>query len=218
MRLTSLFGVALAGASVTGLVACGDEGVSDQAANEASVEVPAFVQELIDADFPADGEIHEQSVGEIMILPDTSVCYSPDGFAVDSSKLFGALGQKKNVLSGSRLRPALDGQCSFGGDTVLMKGFRSDNREGTPYRLTLAVWQGNAAWIGSVERQVGKLHPRYQPHDYSEEPEFLDTKPRAPPSMDERLEFAVSSSIHLDASDLSGRFIENISKGKAKKS
>jgi hypothetical protein len=196
-------------ALVTVLVCCKGEAEPSDDRTASSFEAPAFVQELIETDFPADGKIHVQSVGEITISPDTWVCYSPDGFVVDPRKLFAALGQKENVLSGSRFRPALDGQCNLGSDMVLMKGLRSENREGAQYKLTLAVWQGNAAWVGGVERLDHEWHPRFDPTNAIDD-DFLDIRPRPRPTEEESLEFAISASSQLDAMDLSELFIETI--------
>ncbi len=149
MRLMALVAAALA------LAGCGGGG----APVSAGVEVPAAVQAMMAAEFPADGEIHVQSRGKIVIEPETPTCYFENGFIVEPQSLFDALGQVKSLSTGaSRLQPATrDSQCEFQADTVLIWGRESANRNGEPYKLVLAVWQGDpakdgAVWVGGVER------------------------------------------------------------------
>ncbi len=149
-----------ASALVMGLAGCESDAEPGDVLTEAPLELPAFVQELIDTDFPADGEIHVRNVGGITISPDTPICFWPDGFWVDANELFEALGQQASVSSGSRLRPAVEGQCDLRDDLVLIKGVHSTRTPHGSYQLTLAVWQSGAAWVGSIGRSPRGQKPR----------------------------------------------------------
>ena len=74
------------------LCGCGDNG------GAAKVPlVPPQVQQMMDAQFPADGQIHIQSKGRIRIKPETSVCEIWP--AVSESKRADYFGIKSDDLS-----------------------------------------------------------------------------------------------------------------------
>lgn len=164
----------LAMGSLLALAACGQQAPKQTEGGDpnwkppkAAVEVPDEIKKIAAMPFPADGTIHViASKGRIEIKPDTPVCYMPDGFFIESSKLFRALGQPFSTQEGDRIQPAAKGQCRFTDNVVLFRGKYSENRNGAPYKLVLAVWQGNmstdrsAYWIAGIERLNG-LRPEH---------------------------------------------------------
>lgn len=162
----------------------------------ADLSVPLSVQKMMQGVIPADGRVHVRSYGRIAIEPATAVCYFPDGFTVNNDDLFRALGQSTIIPSGSgRLQPATPERCKLGRDTVFMNGIHVVNRMGRPYKLVLAVWQGDptkggAVWVGGVERDI--------------DPNNADTWGELPWRMGKsRIEEAIQPAIHL----LSDEFI-----------
>jgi hypothetical protein len=134
---------------------------------EAAVVVPEAIKKIAATPFPADGKIHVIGTkGRIEIKPETPVCYMPDGFFVESRKLFEALGQPSATDEGGRIQPAAKGRCKFSKDVVLFNGGIGDNRNGKPYKLVLSVWQSDAStdgaayWIAGIERLNG-LRPEH---------------------------------------------------------
>lgn len=119
-------------------------------------DVPEAVTALMAKEFAADGQVHVQSREKIVIKPETAVCYI-GGYFPNSTELFKALGQSASTQSGSRMRPAREERCKSERDAVLSYGTQTPNRSGKPYKLVLAVWQGDVAkggayWVGGVER------------------------------------------------------------------
>jgi hypothetical protein len=143
------------------LVMVVSSGCSSEATKPKAV-VPDFVQKLINAPFAADGQVHVQSRGRLVMGDETAVCYFPDGFSINSGLFFPAFGQSPDAPWGDRKQPAVQGRCDFTKDMVLIKGTQTLNRNGKPYKLALAVWQGDvdsgkgAYWVGGVERLEGK--------------------------------------------------------------
>jgi len=158
------------------LAACGEDNKEPPELQEPqlppeAVAVPALVQQMMDARFPADGEIHVQSKGKITITPDTPVCEMvlavPPGdqagyFGINSRPLFEPLGQSwgRRGGGGDRQISAAEPACHKPG-SVIIYGRITDNRHGDPYKLVLAVWQDDpvkegAVWVGGVERLKGE--------------------------------------------------------------
>ena len=157
-RMGPLLGLALLAGAL-----CGCGGASD------IPDIPDVVETMMAAKFPADGQIHVQSQGKIAIKPETAFCTFPDSFGIDSDamiKLFRMLKQPTTHPSGSgRWGLPVDkySDCKLA-DAVLVAGSQLQNRQGKPYKLVLAVWQGDpgkggAVWVGGVEREAGMLHP-----------------------------------------------------------
>jgi hypothetical protein len=163
-------------ASVLGLSACGagevGAGGSGNGGSGDVAQVPAEVAQLITVDFPADGQVHVQSQGRFSIKPTTLFCemdasVSPEirslgisGVGIDGVKLteaLSALGQDYYLDGSPRQRTVQSGQCSGAGEAAFYRGYAQNNRTGQPYKLILAVWQGDpasggAVWVGGVER------------------------------------------------------------------
>jgi hypothetical protein len=176
-------------------------------------DVPDAVKTMMAAEFPADGQIHVQSRGKIVIKPETPVCrhWKKDGdFGVGSAKLFLALRQADAGPDGSeRQLDAAEAGCRQS-KSVVTFGRRFNNRNGEPYKLVLAVWQGDpakggAVWVGRVERAVG-----IRPEQMRKQP-FRDGIP--PPSwvrnsQDRR--YQIEKSQELDVKDLSLAFLQSL--------
>ena len=181
------------------LIGCSGSGPGEDAA--AAVEPPMPVQRVLDQKFPADGQIHVRTEGEISIRADTPVCYRSDGFPVNAVALFRALGQPSSNESGSsRLEPAEHGRCQFRDDTVLIWGQSEPDRASESYKIRLTVWQGRSFWSGAISRTTSNLHPRSQRV-------FVDMEQLAKPIP---VEVRLAASMDGDIADLSQKFTDYI--------
>lgn len=153
-----------------GLIACGNLGTGHSVGE--TTELPAIAQDIIDADFPAGGRLHVRTKGTFQVAPEILLCEmdaSVDptltelgitGVGIDGVKLAEAirsLGQSDYLDGSSRQRIIRSGHCSDDGKNIIYRGYALLNRTGAPYKLVLAVWQGDpsrdgAVWVGSVER------------------------------------------------------------------
>lgn len=149
-------------ALIIGLTACEGEASPGEMQADASLEVPDFAQEWIDSDLATDGEIHVRSTGEIIISPDTPVCFWPGGLWIDADELFASLGQVKSDSSGSRLKLIQGGDCGSSDDSVLIKAVRTQAAGGLPYKLVLVVWQNDAAWVAAIQRTSETPRPGFE--------------------------------------------------------
>lgn len=124
--------------------------------------------------FPADGEIHlVHSVGAFQVEPDTQFCTFRPGYGIDGTTLSDALndrGQSTYWNGSPRTNCSTDNLKFFGRpaelkrNAVFMRVTHSENAIGQPYKLVLAVWQGDpakggAAWVGGVERNPDTYLP-----------------------------------------------------------
>ena len=137
-------------------------GCKEDAAIYKTVAVPAFVQQMIDADFPADGAIHVQSRRKFTITENTYFCTYRRGFGIGGiDDALERMGQKSRYrgegIAGENPTP----ECVEGaaGDRIFVAGNKTMNRNGKPYKLVIAVWQGDTIWIAKLER-IGSLHPK----------------------------------------------------------
>jgi len=177
-------------------------------------DVPDSVQKMMEAEIPADGQIHVRSRRRIIIRQETPTCYFSDGFIVDSGDLFRALGQRRTLDTGTgRLQPVdSESQCSIEPTTVFMRGVKLPNRQGTPYKLVLTVWQGDqerggAAWVGGIERPDG-VRP-----DSRELQAFRDGLPSPSWAREsEDRDYRIGVSVERDVNDLSEAFTRDVSK------
>lgn len=174
----------------------------------AESHAPPAIEQLMEADFPTDGQIHVQRRGAFRITPKTVVCYFPDGFSVDSQALFRALGQTSVSPGGSDRQIVMSDYCAGQPAHVAIKGVQLRNRNGRPYKLVLAVWQGDpttggAVWVGGVERLEGR---------YPEKPLLrgLEGEPLDPA---EELERQIRNSINFDTHGLSNDFVSYLTEG-----
>ena len=156
---------------LSSLTACGPNGESAQE------QVDLQIEHVLDDAIPGDGSIHVVNRGRFVIGLETVFCsYSP-GFGVDGTMISDALqsmGQSTYLPRTSKGNGALRGSGHYfgpdlapekqsseclSGDPVLIRGIKTLNRSGKPYRLTLVVRQGDALWQGIVDRAAGTLHP-----------------------------------------------------------
>jgi hypothetical protein len=157
--------VGLAAFPIIGAVAASAlQGCDDRQVNRAKVpefvqhQVPEFVQQMMDADFPADGRGHVRVRGKFRIDPTTAFCTFRPGYSLDAEQLNAALrqmGQNPYYEGGSRTHPANGSRYCIPGRSVFVRAVPTANRQGGPYKLILAVWQGDAAWTGAIERLNG---------------------------------------------------------------
>ncbi len=179
----------------------------------AEPRAPVEIQKLMAADFPADGQIHVQSRGNFVISSETAVCRAArniDRSLEDSAPRFlgPGLGEagaaKSSGLSAELGKDLGNGQiCRSDGVNITNQWRLKLNRNGRPYELVLAVWQGDPAeggafWVGAVERMPGRYHP----------------KSFAIAGEDGRDvgERQWQSSVALDGAELSGMFVNILSK------
>lgn len=163
--------LALLAAGTLALSGCGDDEPPgwdrpvEQAAPVKPFVVPAAIEQLMATEFPADGQIHViRAVGRFDIRPETVFCSGRDGFVLDGSavsELLRRLGQQDH-LNGSNRSSGITNETPFcrSGNPILVKGRQSNNRDGQPYKLVLAVWQGDTRWVAGVERVEGGPRPR----------------------------------------------------------
>ena len=152
------------------LGACGSGSGAGSGSAKPEVAVPAFVQRMVDADFPADGQIHVQSRGKFVIDLKTGFCTFPNSFGVSTeawNEIFLALKIPSSTPEGVGRANGPVAGCNHTAlpNTVKSRGLQLTNRNGQPYKLVLTVWQGDpakggAVWVGEVERTPQHLHRR----------------------------------------------------------
>jgi hypothetical protein len=186
-------------------------GCSNDAPSASSVPaVPPLIETMMAKDFPADGQIYVESRGAFVVNNDTMFCRHLNGLMVQpeaANKLFKKLGQPATLKGGyPRVngKVGVDRECDLP-DQMFVKGEQTTNRQGKPYKLVLAVWQGDpskggAYWVGGVERLEGEhlpnpdiLHPIEPPANYKPDKRQL-----------------ISGSISADISDLSEKFVTDV--------
>ena len=182
--------------------------------------VPDTVQKMMDAEIPADGKIHVQRLRQIIIKPVTDVCdmwlAAPESaryryFGINSDDLFRPLGQSSTGDGGDRQISAKAKVCADP-TSVVIYGLKTSNRDGAPYKLVLAVWQGDqerggAAWVGGIERSDG-VRP-----DSRELLPFRDGLPSPSWAREkEDREYRIGVSVERDVHDLSEAFTHDVIK------
>jgi hypothetical protein len=144
------------------LMGCGG-GANEKPAQALILTVPTHIQKAMAADFPADGKIHVQRVGTIEIKSDTPICSYKGEIGLVTGDLFSALGQSWSDKNGSaRTQHADRDECKVRVDSVFIYGNKTNNRNGTPYQLVIAIWQGDAVWVGGIERLDGLRPDNYE--------------------------------------------------------
>lgn len=133
--------------------------------------VPDIVQHMMAVEFPADGQVHVHSSGKFHVEAATAFCTFPGSFGISSdawNDLFVRLDQPTTAPEGhGRANGPVEGcDGSMPKSTIKDMGVQLSNREGEPYKLALAVWQGDPAaggayWVGGVER-LGRLNPKIE--------------------------------------------------------
>ena len=159
----------------TGLAGCG--GLGDAANKFPVPPIPDAVKSAMAAPFPDDGRVHVTATkGKFVIKPETPFCGFPTGGGLTNEALetlFQRLGQPREFNS-QRAGKQWRGNPEFGdkyggwmecytGNPIANYSETSPNRSGKPYRLMLAVWQGDvgrggAMWVAGVERKDERWH------------------------------------------------------------
>ncbi len=184
--------------------------------------LPPTVRVAINAPFPDDGQLHVQSRGRFVIRPETMSCRAPrqieKSLAAGAPRFLGpGLGeasQKSAGVSGI-LGEIVDGKsCTDDGVNIIDHWQLLFNRAGKPYKLVLAVWQGDPAkggayWIGGVERSVDRLRPELNKPDLMG---FEGGRISHEIDLNRRL----NGSIARDMSELSVAFVASIRMGELK--
>jgi hypothetical protein len=178
---------------------------------------PTAVQKMLDAEFPADGRIHVQSRGRFELKPETFFCVHRPGSGLDGGLVRQALasvGQsdywngapRANGRFGEKASSRCDAKRT--GNPIFVHGIDAPNRTGKPYRLTLAIWQGDAAWVGVVERTDG---PR--PDALAQNVPVNDGPGMFSATQDElRKKARMEHSKLLDYNEISGIFLSKVTK------
>jgi hypothetical protein len=156
-----VLGVVMVGAAMLG--GCGGDKANDPV-SVAKAALPVAVQTMVDAPFAEDGEIHVQARGAFVVKAEAAICAVRA--EIDPSLKKGAPGFYDPGLDGheggSLNEPLRNGTiCADNGQNLVSHWKLLKNRNGTPYKLVLAVWQGDVAkggavWVGAVERLDGK--------------------------------------------------------------
>jgi hypothetical protein len=126
---------------------------------------PEFVQQAMFAPISADGVIHVQRRGRFEIKPETEFCTYFPGIAMnfeELEKMLKSIGQVTSYKGGQRINGAFGKEVSSDcrpnatHPAVYTMIVQTTNRNGAPYKLIFAAWQGRAMWVGGLERPDGK--------------------------------------------------------------
>lgn len=192
---------------VFGFLGAGAASVLGGCSSAESASIPAFVQAMMDADVPDDGRIHVEQRGRIRISPASLQCIAParinDGLAqldvrfagIGLRDVYTALGQP-DYINGSSRHGQLGDRCEDNGENQVVQWVLTSNRNGEPYRLALAIWQGSDNyWIGQVIRSGNR-------------PEIKDFPPyRVGPRSRSKV------SVEVDRKELSSLFVKYFTSG-----
>jgi hypothetical protein len=170
------------------------------------VPVPEFVRQMMSVDFPADGRMHVQARGRFRIGPTTALCTFRPGYGLDTPQLIETL-----TRMGQQYRNGQAGvsQRCLQGQPVFVLARPENNRLNGPYKVIVAVWQGNAVWMGAIERLNG-VRPEFE----SARP-FRDGLPPLTPwartNFDREVrDYRAGLSVERDISDLSRAVLARI--------
>lgn len=116
------------------------------------VPAPQFVQQMMSADFPADGQVHVQARGTFQITSTTAICTFRPGWGLYWRQAMEAF---PNMRQQYRNGQAGVGDECIQGQPIFVLARPENNRLDTPYKVILAVWQGDAACVAGIERTDG---------------------------------------------------------------
>lgn len=144
-----------------------------QDSRNARFEMPEFVRAAVERPAPADGRVQVWSRGRIEVRPETYFCSKDPivqatlrGRGVRGAGLVGlrdyleSLGLPADRHGTGPNAPAASSTCENAKDVVVEQAIVGLNAHGGPYRLTLAFWHGDTAWVGTVERKDGGPRPQ----------------------------------------------------------
>jgi len=117
--------------------------------------MPSHVQKLAKAAHLVDDRLYIQRQGKLTIRPTTKFCSFRKGFHLDGIVLSNALEHHKQSASPERTNGIAGESDCKAPDTIYIYGFKSDNRQGRPYTLNYAVWQGHSASVITLTRPDG---------------------------------------------------------------
>jgi hypothetical protein len=203
--MRALGAILMIGFSLSG---CGS-GAEDGSA-QPPVVIPSFVQKMVDADFAADGQIHVQSVGKFEIKPTSMQCIADPEIADSLVKLnvhfvrvrmddiYKNLGQSNQLENFNARYGQLNVNCTDDGTNQVSRWILRNGHNDKPYKLILAVWQGDVAWVGGVERFDGRRT------------DIVIGYVNEEPTADIHVERLQSMSSEKDTNDISGQFTRTL--------
>jgi len=117
--------------------------------------MPPQAKRLVKAALLVDNRLHIQRQGKLVIRPTTKFCSFRNAFSITGIVLRDALEHHKQSASPVRTNGvARESDCEAP-DTIFSYGFKSHNRQGQPYALTYAVWQGHSTLVITLTRPDG---------------------------------------------------------------
>lgn len=183
---------------------CADGNSRAEATDLAS---PSFVNRLINQDSTPLGTMRVRKVGRLSMSEGTYRCLKearlesglpvrPFGAAAHADSLFHQLSKTLSDLGMSPYIGSLPrilssrtlDQCKHLQDKIVVQLVKSPNSKSKPYRLVLAAWSKDAAWVATAERDGKRPDsqvleaPRGTAHVLCCEPEYsflLDTREMA---------------------------------------
>lgn len=119
-------------------------------------DYPALAQEMLGKDFPADGAIHIQRRGVFDIKSGTNFCTYRPGYQLDERDVLDALASRNTSQANQQFGERVSPECGEKrtGNPIFVRSGPVRNRAG-PYKLTVAIWQGEAVWVAVIERRDG---------------------------------------------------------------
>lgn len=174
--------------------------------------VPAAIETLMQAEFPADGAIHVRAKGQFLTRPGMAICtYQKNGgvYKMLLGEELLRISNGRDSANGKMLENAEE--CHKVPNPIFRISSQTANRNGEPYRLVLAVWQGDVAhggayWVGGVERLGGVRA------EMKGQRAFRDgIPPPASIGKAQDLKYQQDESVQLDMSDMSKAFVKFVS-------
>lgn len=129
-----------------------------------AADLPDFVSSLVSQAEKADGSVEVRTTGKIEVSPISRQCIRPAmvspelrpydvRFAgVDLDPVYRRLGQPE-YLDGSPRTANSPAHCGSSSADHNSQWILTRSERGGPYRLILAFWGGDGAWVGSVDHR-----------------------------------------------------------------
>jgi hypothetical protein len=172
--------------------------------------IPALVEKMASAPIAADGRIHYRAAGRFSVKSDTAFCtFSPGGFGEQLNAALIRMGQNPYYAGSVRTHQAQISEMCIPNRSVFINAVETPNRQGGRYKMIFAVWQGDAAWVGAIERLNG-VRPEFE----SSRPFRDGLPPLTPWAQDGRdredRDYRVNLSTERDMADLSQEALNQI--------
>lgn len=139
----------------------------EKTVQQTPMRIPDAVEREVRMHGPADGAVHARAHGRFRINPDTLFCEVPaevDDFfrslgrtgvgLVGVDDLLRSLGQEPYFDGSIRTITVSDPRCVSGENNIYHKGYALPSRSDKPFRIVMAVWQGDAYWVGQIEKEI----------------------------------------------------------------